>query len=95
MTDFTLFEIGDISVIVLVVGIVEAAKKFGLKGRACQALAVTLGALLIGMSQAIQGGMVPVGILPWINIVVVGLGGGLAASGLYDVAKGKIKKPSV
>lgn len=39
MPDFNLFELGGVSVIVLVFGIVEASKHFGLGGKACQIVA--------------------------------------------------------
>lgn len=91
MPDFNLFEVGGISVLVLVIGIVEAAKKLGLKGSACQMLAIGLGSVFVGLSQAIQLGMIPAELLPWVKIVVMGLGGGLAASGIFDVLKKKIK----
>lgn len=94
MPDFNLFEIGGISVIVLVIGIVEAAKKWGLNGGGCQALAMALGTVFVGLSQAISQGMIPEAVIPWINIVVLGLGGGLAASGLFDVIRNKVKPPA-
>lgn len=93
MPDFNLFEIGGISVIVLVIGIVEAAKKWGVSGRGCQVMAMTLGAVLIGLSQALTQGLIPETAIPWINIVVLGLGGGLAASGVFDVLKKNGKAP--
>lgn len=93
MPDFNLFELGGVSVIILVIGIVEAAKRFGLSGRGCQILAMVLGGALVGLSQAIETAMIPVDFVPWINIVVMGVGGGLAASGIFDVAK-KLKTPS-
>lgn len=91
MPDFKLFELGGISVIVLVFGIVETAKKFGLSGTWCQILAIVLGALLVGASQAITQGLIPANAIPWINIVVIGAGGGLAAGGVFDVIKKRMK----
>ena len=81
------FVIGGVSVIVLVLGIVELAKRWGLNGMGCEILAVGLGAFFVALSQAIEGGMVPANLIPWINIVVIGIGGGLAAMGLYDFSK--------
>ena len=91
MPDFNLFELGGISVIVLVIGIVESAKRFGLSGKACQIVAMVLGAGLIGLAQAIEIGMIPVNLLPLINIVVKGVGGGLAAGGIFDILKLRAK----
>lgn len=79
--------IGGILVIPLVLGIVEFAKNLGLQGRACQVLAVVLGAFFIGLSQAIQMGLIPEIALPWISVVVFGIGGGMATVGLYDYSK--------
>ena len=87
MPDFNLFELGGISVIVLVIGIVESAKRFGLSGKACQIAAMVLGAGLVGLAQAIEAGMIPVNFLPWITIAVMGVGGGLAAGGVFDILK--------
>lgn len=85
--DFGMFEIGGLSVLILVAGWVEFSKKFGLSGNGLTVLAAVLGALLIGLAQAIAKGLIPPEIVTWIEIVVVGLGGGLAASGLYDLVK--------
>jgi hypothetical protein len=93
MPDFNLLELGGIPVIVLVIGIVEAAKRFGLRGKGCQILAMVLGGVLVGLSQAIETAMIPVDFVPWINIIVMGMGGSLAATGIYDMLK-KQKAPS-
>ena len=84
MSDFV---IGSVSVILLVLGIVEFAKSLGLHGKACQVLAVCLGAFFVGLSQAISMALIPAVVLPWITVVVVGISGGLAAIGLYDLSK--------
>lgn len=87
MIDFSTFMIGGISVIALVIGWVEFAKRLGVSGTGCQVLAAVLGTLFVALSQAIQMGLVPEPWVPWITVVVVGLGGGLAAVGLYDMVK--------
>jgi hypothetical protein len=81
------FEIGGIPLLALVPGIVEASKTFGLKGPACQALSITLGTVFIGLGQAIELSLIPIAWLPWITVLVVGLGGGLAVSGYYTLVK--------
>ena len=90
MLDFSTFMIGGVSVIVLVTGWVEFAKRLGVSGTGCQVLAAALGSLFVGLAQAIQMGLVPEVAVPWITVVVVGLGGGLAAVGLYDLVKRRL-----
>lgn len=85
--DFGTFEIGEIGVIVLVLGIVEAAKRLGVKGKGSQILALASGAFFVGLSAAIGRDLIPAVVLPWVEIVVVGLGGALAATGVYDLGK--------
>lgn len=85
--DFGGMEIGGVGVIVLVIGIVEAAKEFGVTGLWSRALAMILGLGLVGLASAMGRGVVPAEAMVWIEIVVVGLGGALAAMGLYDLAR--------
>lgn len=79
--------IGAIGIIPLVMGLVEYAKRFGLKGQACDALAGALGFFFVALATAIEQALIPAEVLPWINLVVRGLGGTLAAVGLYDLGK--------
>lgn len=79
--------IAGISLLLLIPGIVEAAKEFGIGGKASLALSLGLGVLFFGLAQAIGGGLIPAPYLPWIDVVVYGLGGGLAVSGYYDLVR--------
>lgn len=81
------FMIGGVSVIALVFGLVEFAKRLGLKDWGCQVMAVALGAAFVALAQAMQMSLVPEAWLPWITVFVIGIGGGLAAVGLYDFSK--------
>jgi len=85
--DFGSLSIGGVTLLALVIGIVEASKQFGAKGGTCKALALGLGFVFVALASAIERGMVPAGAVPWIEVVVLGLGGGLAATGLYDLGK--------
>lgn len=85
MPAFDLSLLGEYALLLLIPGIVETAKKFGLKGNWNLGLSLILGALFLGLAQAIAQGLVLEAALPWIKIVVVGLGGALAASGYYDL----------
>jgi hypothetical protein len=88
--------IAGISLLLLIPGIVEAAKVFGVKGKASRALSLGLGVLFFGLAQAIGGGLIPAAWLPWIKVVVYGLSGGLAVSGYYDLVRrtGILRKPA-
>lgn len=85
--DFGSFEIGGVGVIVLVLGLTEAAKRLGVTGKGSQVLALCLGAFFVGLSAAIGCDLIPVVALPWIEVGVMGLGGALAATGIYDLGK--------
>ena len=87
MPIFDLNQLGEYAMLLLVPGIVETAKKFGLAGNWLLGLSLVLGVLFVGLAQAIALSLVPEAALPWISVGVVGLGGGLAVSGYYDLAK--------
>lgn len=81
------FAIGGISVAVLILGIVEAAKSFGVTGKGSQALALVLGFLFVGLAHAITVGLMPAAYVGWIELIVTALAGSLSAMGLYDFGK--------
>lgn len=81
------FAIGGIAVAALVVGIVEAAKEFGVGGKKSRALALGTGVVLVGVSQAIARGLVPAEAVVWVELVITAVAGGVAAMGYYDFAK--------
>lgn len=83
--DFGAFVIGGVSVIALVIGWVEAAKRLGVTGTWSEVLALALGFLLVGLASAIEQGVIPAEAVRYIEVVVVGLGGALAATGIYDL----------
>ena len=86
--DWSSFEIGGVSLLLLVPGIVQFTKAVtGIKDHVAEALTVGLGAGFIGLAQAIQLGLVPDAAMPWITVAVVGLGGGLAIAGYYKLVK--------
>lgn len=85
--ELTTLVIGGIPVLLLVPGIVEAAKHFGVKGEGSLALSLILGGFFIGLAQAISQNAIPTPAVYWINIIVVGIGGGLALSGYYDLGE--------
>ena len=85
MPAFDLSILGEYALLLLIPGIVETAKKFGLQGNWCLGLSLVLGAAFLSLAQALAQGLVPAVAYPWINVVVVGIGGALVASGYYDL----------
>ena len=77
--------IAGVLIIPLVLGWVEAAKKLGVNGKGSFVMALVLGCLFAALWQAINTGLIPETVLPWVRVAVVGLGGGVAATGLYDL----------
>lgn len=70
-----------INFLIIVFGLVEFAKKFGLKGRVLTALSMVIGVIIgIFYQFAVRNQMVN----EWFQIVMFGLAVGLAASGVYD-----------
>lgn len=76
--------VGGVSLIVLVLGLVEFAKKLGVEGNACTVLAMVLG-VLFAIAYKVMA-LYPT-VSPWVEITVFGLAFGLAATGLYDLSK--------
>jgi len=81
------FVVAGVGILPLVLGLVEFAKKLGLKGELCTVLAVFLGFLFSGLAYAMQSGLIAESAIPWISLVIVALAGGLGAAGLYDLGK--------
>ena len=86
------FAIGGIGIAALIFGVVEAAKGFGISGKGSQVLALMLGFTFVGLTQAITNGIISTNLVPYIELVVTALAGGLAASGYYDFVKNKVLK---
>jgi hypothetical protein len=85
--DLSNIGIGGITLYLFILGIVEAAKKFGVSGNGSLVLSIILGAVLFGLFRANEMGLVPAEVWLWVEVVIFGLGGGLAVSGLYDWTK--------
>jgi len=79
--------IGGVTLLALVIGIVEASKQFGAKGGTCKALALALGFVFVALASTMERELIPAGAVPYVEIVVVGLGGALAATGIYDLIR--------
>ena len=81
------FTIGGVSVALLIFGIVEAAKEFGLQGKASRILVLLLGVGFVALAQANAQELISADAMRWINLIVTALAGGLAAMGYYDWTK--------
>ena len=79
--------IGGVNLLLLVLGIVEAAKRLGVNGTGSFVLALALGGVFGGLEMAITSELIPAAAIPWIVVVVRSLGGAVAATGLYDLGK--------
>ncbi len=87
LIDFGQLAIGGVNLILLVLGWVEAAKRLGITGKGSFIMALVSGGIFAGLWQAMSTGLVPEVALPWIRVVIVTLGGSIAATGLYDIGK--------
>ena len=84
--DFSSAVVDGIPLVIIILGLVEFAKKFGLRGNGCIALSMSLG-LIFGVLYRLQDGL-PADFAGWFAIIIYGLGLGLVTSGLYDVVRG-------
>lgn len=73
----------------MVLGIVQAAKKIGIRDKFSVILALILGPVLMATFTASE--MLPA-FRPWVQSVVVGLGASLSAMGFYSISKGDQNK---
>ena len=87
MLPFDLAVLLEYALLLLVPGIVETSKKFGLQGNWCLGLSIVLAAFFGGLAQADAQGLLPEVALPWIRVALVSLGAGLGGSGYYDMFK--------
>lgn len=76
--------VGAVPLILITLGLVEFSKSLGVEGKWLTIEAMAIGVLFYGAQMASQ--MYPV-IAPWVELIVFGLGGGLATAGLYDFSK--------
>ena len=86
------YAIGGIGVAILIVGIVQAAKDFGLTSRrGKQALALGTGIVLVGVSHGISEGLVSDVYVPYITWIVTTLTGDLGQLTDADLLQGDLE----
>lgn len=98
LVDFTQIAVGGVALIPMIVGLMQFSKKFGLSGRGLMIVSAVVLLVFGGVAGAINEGLIPEPALPWIRVAVYSLGflvTGLAAMGLYDVAKKIRELPAI
>jgi len=78
---------GALGVIALVMGWVQLSKQLGVKDKQAVVLTLVLGVILGSLREAMAQGLIPPSFLPWISVVIVGIGAPLSAMGLYKLGK--------
>lgn len=86
---FEILTVNGIQISLLVIGIVQALKKLGATGKT-----LTLAAMLLGTTLAVgfQVSLLYYNFKVAYDIIVYGLGGGVAATGYYDLVNERIPK---
>jgi hypothetical protein len=77
--------VAGIPLLVMVIGLVQFVKSFGLTGNVVKGVSLGIG-LLLGVGYQLSISM-PADFAGWFAVTVFGLGLGLVASGIYDAAK--------
>jgi hypothetical protein len=85
MTDLTQLLVGGIPLLVVIFGLVEFSKSFGLKGNWLAGASLFLG-LVFGFAYKIAETGVPATFAGWFVVIIFGLALGLITSGFYDFA---------
>jgi hypothetical protein len=89
--DFNQLVVAGIPLIAVIFGLVEFAKRFGLKGNWLTIFSMVLGVGL-GIAYKISESGVPIGYSNWFGVCIFGLALGLTASGIYDFADSRTVK---
>ena len=90
LVEYSQVAIGGMAVIPMVIGLMQFAKKLGLQGNKLVITAFGVLSGFGGVAGAVSEGLIPAPVLPWIRVVMFGLGFavyGMAAMGLYDLSK--------
>jgi hypothetical protein len=83
--------VGSIPLMLVIFGLVEFAKSFGLKGNWLTIFSMLLG-LAFGMAYRVSTVGVPIGFAGWFEAVIFGLAIGLTASGFYKFIDARFPK---
>lgn len=83
--------VNGIPLILIVFGLVEVCKRFGVKGDWLTAISVVLGVLLYTAYSLTQTGS-PADAGGWMAVIITGLAYGLTASGVYDFVDARAER---
>jgi hypothetical protein len=83
--------VGSIPIVMIIFGLVEFTKSFGVSGRWLTGLSLFIG-LLFGFAFRVYLAGVPTGYAGWFEAVIFGLALGLVASGFYDFANARMPR---
>ena len=86
--DLDRFVLNPATLMVLIFGLVEYVKGFGLQGNALRLLSLFIG---LGLAVAFKLRELYPPASAWVEIVFFGLAAGLAASGIYDYLKTRLR----
>lgn len=82
------FAIAGLGVAGLVAGITNGLKNvFGIEGKANQVVAMVVGLILTSLAYGIDQGLIVQTAVPYIEWLVISIGGALSAIGMYDFVK--------
>lgn len=89
LKDFAFSPLSYFLILVLIPGVVQTAKKWEwfAVGNRPLALGMGLAFFFVGFAEAIEAGLVPEVVLPWVRVVVLGLAGSLSVGGYWDMVK--------
>jgi len=87
LMDLDRFVLNPATLLVLIFGLVEYVKGFGLQGNTLRLLSLFIG-LSLAVAFKLRELYPPASV--WIEIVFFGLAAGLAASGMYDFLKSRL-----
>ena len=91
MTDLTTLLVGGIPLLVIIFGLVEFSKTFGLKGQWLTAFSLFLG-LLLGIAYKLATEAMPTNFAGWFTVIIFGLALGLTTSGFYNFLDSRTSK---
>jgi len=89
--NFDMLMVGSIPLMVVVFGLVEIFKSFGLQGNILTAISLVLG-LAFGIAYQVAQTGTPLGFSAWFTVIMFGLMIGLVASGFYKFASDRFPK---
>lgn len=88
-----MMEIGKFEIGLLIVGIVEVFKLWGVNGKWSLGIALGLGLLMFGYGAAAEAGLISEVVATWVTVIARAIGYTLAVPGLYKLGKRATRMP--